>query len=158
MSDDALSLLDRLEDDLKQAMRAKDKVRLRTLRSLRAALKNKEIDQRKDGAQVALSEQDQLAVLRKQVNQRKDSIEQYEGAGRDDLVEKEKEELDILNEYMPDQVSDDELEEKLQAIIDEVGAESMADMGPVMGRAMNELRGRVDGGRVQETVKSLLSS
>jgi hypothetical protein len=158
MSDDALSLLERLEDDLKQAMRAKDKVRLRTLRSLRAALKNKEIDQRKDGAQVALSEQDQLAVLRKQVNQRKDSIEQYEGAGRDDLVEKEKEELDVLNEYMPDQVSDDELEEKLQAIIDEVGAESMADMGPVMGRAMDELRGRVDGGRVQETVKSLLSS
>jgi len=155
---DASSLLDRLEDDLKQAMREKDKVRLRTLRSLRAALKNKEIDQRQDGAQVALSEQDQLAVLRKQVNQRKDSIEQYEDAGRDDLVEKEQAELDVLNEYMPDQVSDDELEEKLQAIIDDVGAESMADMGPVMGRAMNELRGRVDGGRVQETVKSLLSS
>lgn len=155
---DASSLLDRLEDDLKQAMRDKDKVRLRTLRSLRAALKNKEIDQRQDGAEVVLSEQDQLAVLRKQVNQRKDSIEQYEDAGRDDLVEKEKAELDVLNEYMPDQVSDDDLEEMLQEIIDEVGAESMADMGPVMGRAMDELRGRVDGGRVQETVKSLLSS
>ena len=155
---DAPSLLDRLEDDLKQAMRDKDKVRLRTLRSLRAALKNKEIDQRQDGAQVALSDQDQLAVLRKQVNQRKDSIEQYDDAGRDDLVEKEQAELAVLNEYMPDQVSDDELEERLQEIIDEVGAESMADMGPVMGRAMNELRGRVDGGRVQAAVKSLLSS
>jgi len=155
---DADSLLDRLNEDLKQAMREKDKVRLRTLRSLRAALKNKEIDQREDGAETVLSEQDQLAVLRKQVNQRKDSIEQYEDAGRDDLVQQEQEELEVLNEYMPDQLSDDELEEVLKEIIDEVGAESMADMGPVMGRAMNRLRGRVDGGRVQEKVKDLLGA
>jgi uncharacterized protein YqeY len=137
-------------------MRNKDKVRLRTLRSLRAALKNKEIDQRQDGAETVLSEQDQLAVLRKQVNQRKDSIEQYEEAERDDLVEKEQEELDVLDEYMPAQLSDEELEEKLQSIIDEVGAESMADMGSVMGRAMSELRGKADGGRVQSVVKQLL--
>jgi hypothetical protein len=153
---DTSSLLDRLNDDLKQAMRDKDKVRLRTLRSLRAALQNKEIDQREEGKETVLSEQDQLAVLRKQVNQRKDSIEQYEEAGRDDLVQKEQEELEVLDEYMPDQLSDDELEEILNEIIDDVGAESMADMGPVMGQAMNRLRGRVDGGRVQETVKALL--
>ncbi len=150
------SLLDRLSEDLKEAMRNKDKVRLRTLRSLRSALKNKEIDQRQDGAETVLSEQDQLAVLRKQVNQRKDSIEQYENAGREDLVEKEQEELDVLDEYMPDQVSDEALREKLQSIIDDVGAESMADMGPVMGRAMDELRGKVAGGRVQTVVKQLL--
>jgi len=108
---------------------------LRTLRSLRAALQNKEIDQREDGAETVLSEQDQLAVLRKQVNQRKDSIEQYEEAGRDDLVEQEQEELDVLGEYMPSQLSDEELKERLEGIIDEVGAESMARMGPVMGRA-----------------------
>ena len=150
------SLLDRLNDDLKQAMRDKDKVRLRTLRSVRAALQNKEIDQRTDGAEGTLSEQEQLAVLRKQVSQREDSIEQYREAGRDDLVQKEREEIDVLEEYMPDPLSEDELEEILQDIIEEVGAESMADMGPVMGRAMDQLRGRVDGTRVQEKVKELL--
>jgi len=153
---DTDSLLDRINEDLKQAMRDKDEVRLRTLRSLRAALQNKEIDQREDGAETVLSEQDQLAVLRKQVNQRKDSIEQYEEAGRDDLVEQEQEELDVLGEYMPSQLSDEELKERLEGIIDEVGAESMARMGPVMGRAMGQLRGRVDGNRVQEMVTALL--
>jgi hypothetical protein len=155
MSDES-SLLDRLTEDLKQAMRDKDKVRLRTLRSLRAALKNEEIDQRQEGAEAVLSEQDELAILRKQVNQRKESIEQYEDAGREDLVEKERAELDVLDEYMPDQLSDEELDEILQDIVEDVGAESMADMGPVMGRAMDKLRGRVDGGRVQERVQSLL--
>jgi uncharacterized protein YqeY len=105
-----------------------------------------------------LSEQDQLSVLRKQVNQRKDSIEQYEDAGRDDLVEQEQAELEVLNEYMPAALSDDELEEILQEIIEDVGADSMADMGAVMGRAMDRLKGRVDGGRVQETVQTLLQS
>lgn len=157
MSDSA-SLLERLNEDLKEAMRNKDKVRLRTLRSLRAALKNKEIDQREGGADTVLSEQDQLAVVRKQVNQRKDSIEQYEDAGREDLVQKEEEELDVLEEYMPSALSDDELEDVLQSIIDDVGAESMADMGAVMGRAMDKLRGRVDGGRVQEEVKRMLGT
>jgi len=150
------SIIDRLKEDLKAAMRAKDKVRLRTLRSLRSALKNKEIDQRKEGAETVLSEQDQLAVLRKQANQRKDSIEQYEEAGREDLVQKEHEELTVLEEYMPEQMSDDELRDRLQAIVDDVGASSMGDMGPVMGRAMSELRGRVDGSRVQEMVQQLL--
>lgn len=156
MSDD--SLLDRLSEDLKQAMRDKDKVRLRTLRSLRAALKNKEIDERQDGEDASLSEQKQLAVLRKQVRQREDSIEQYEDAGRDDLVKKEQEEMEVLQEYMPDPLSEQELEETLQSIIDEVGAESMSDMGPVMGRAMDQLRGRVDGDRVRKKVQDLLGN
>ena len=151
------SILDRLNEDLKEAMRTKDKVRLRTLRSLRSALKNKEIDQREEGVETVLSEQDQLSVLRKQVNQRKDSIEQYEDAGRDDLVQKEEEELEVLEEYMPAQMDDEELRAHLEGIIEDVGAESMADMGPVMGRAMDDLRGRVDGSRVQEMVRELLS-
>jgi len=151
------SILDRLNEDLKEAMRNKDKVRLRTLRSLRSALKNKEIDQREEGVETVLSEQDQLSVLRKQVNQRKDSIEQYEDAGRDDLVQKEEEELEVLEEYMPAQMDDDELRSHLEGIIEDVGAESMADMGPVMGRAMDDLRGRVDGSRVQQMVRELLS-
>jgi hypothetical protein len=152
------SILDRVETDLKQAMRDRDKVRLRTLRSLRAALQNKEISQREEGVETVLSEQDQLAIVRKQVKQREDSIEQYEQAGRDDLVVKEEEEKEVLEEYLPAEMSDEELAEKLQAIIDEVGAESMADMGPVMGRAMDELRGQVDGSRVQERVQQLLRS
>jgi hypothetical protein len=150
------AIVDRLNEDLKAAMRAKDKVRLRTLRSLRSALKNKEIDQRQGGADTVLSEQDQLAVLRKEVSQRKDSIEQYEAAGRDDLVEKEQAELAVLEEYLPAPMSDDELRSRLEAIVEEVGASSMGGMGPVMGRAMSELRGRVDGSRVQEMVRDLL--
>lgn len=150
------SIVDRLSEDLKEAMRNKDKVRLRTLRSLRSAFQNKEIGDRTDGQDAPLSEQDQLAVLRKQAKQRKEAIEQYEDAGREDLVQKEQEELDVLEEYMPDQLSDAELKEILQEIIDEADAESMADMGSVMGPAMNRLRGRVDGNRVREMVQTLL--
>jgi hypothetical protein len=155
---DRPSILDRINDDLKEAMRSKDKVRLRTLRSLRAALQNREIEERTAGEQVVLSEQDQLAVLRKQAKQRKDSIEQYQSAGRDDLVEKEQEELAVIDEYLPDAPSDEELRDTLSDIIDQVGATSMSDMGPVMGRAMDELRGRVDGGRVQQMVREMLQS
>jgi len=153
---DTPSILDRVTDDMKAAMKAKDKVRLRTLRSLRSALQNKQIEQSEGGERAVLSEADQLAVVRKQVKQRKDSIEQYDDAGRQDLVDTEQEELQILEEYLPQPLSDEELRERLEAVIDEVGASSMADMGPVMGRAMSELRGKVDGSRVQKMVKDLL--
>ncbi len=152
------SIMDRLSEDLKDAMRNKDKVRLRTLRSLRSAFQNKEIDGRDGGTEAELSEQEQLAVVRKEAKQRKEAIEQYEDAGRDDLVQKEQDELEVLDEYMPDKLSDQELEETLQGIIDEVGAESMADMGAVMGPAMERLRGRVDGSRVQDMVQTLLGN
>jgi hypothetical protein len=151
------SLLEQITEDLKSAMRAKDKVRLRTLRSLRAAITNKEIDKRQEGEGGELDEQEQMALVRKQVKQRKDSIEQYEKAGRDDLVEKEQAEIDVLEDYLPQPLTDEELEEKISAIIDDVGAETMADMGPVMGRAMSELRGRADGSRVQQIVREMLS-
>lgn len=151
------SILDRVKEDLTQAMKAQDDVRRRTLRSLRAALANKEIEQREEGTETTLSEEDALAVVRKQVNQRRDSIEQYEEAGREDLVEREREEVEVLEEYLPDRLSDEELGERLDAIIEDVGATSMADMGPVMGRAMDEMRGRVDGNRVREMVQNRLS-
>ena len=131
------SILDRVKKDLTQAMKDQDDVRRRALRSLRAALANKEIDQRKEGTETTLSPQDELAVVQKQVKQRRDSIEQYEEAGREDLAEKEREEIDVLEEYLPDRLSDDELAERVDAIIEDVGATSMADMGTVMGRAMN---------------------
>lgn len=151
------SLLDRVNEDLKTAMKAQDKVRLRTLRSLRSALTNKEIAQREDGTETELDDQVAQSVVRKQVKQREDSIEQYEEAGRDDLVQKEKEEIDVLSEYLPEPMTDDELAERLDSIIEAMGATSMADMGPVMGRAMEELRGRVDGDRVRQMVESRLS-
>ncbi|PSQ86963.1 MAG: glutamyl-tRNA amidotransferase [Bacteroidetes bacterium QH_2_63_10] len=151
------SILDRVKDDLTQAMKAQDDVRRRTLRSLRAALANKEIEQREEATETTLSPEDELAVVRKQVNQRKDSIEQYEEAGRDDLVQREREEVEVLEEYLPERLSDEALAERLDAIIEEVGVTSMADMGPVMGRAMDELRGRVDGDRVRKMVQDALS-
>jgi len=151
------SILERVKKNLTQAMKEQDEVRRRTLRSLRAALANKEIEQREEGTETTLSEEDALAVVRKQVNQRKDSIDQYEEAGRDDLAERERVEIEVLEEYLPDRLSDEELGERLDAIIEDVGATSMADMGPVMGRAMEEMRGRVDGNRVREMVQARLS-
>jgi uncharacterized protein YqeY len=151
------SILEQVKNDLTEAMRAQDDVRRRALRSLRAALANKEIEQREEGTDSTLSEQQELSVVQKQVKQRRDSIEQYEEAGREDLVEKEREEMEVLEEYLPDRLTDEELSERITAIIDEVGATSMADMGAVMGRAMDELRGRVDGNRVREMVQAALT-
>ena len=151
------SILDRVKQDLTDAMKAQDAVRRRALRSLRAALANKEIAKRRAGADSSLEGQEELAVVQKQVKQRRDSIEQYEEADRDDLAQKEREEIEVLEDYLPDRLSDEELAERLDAIIDDVGATSMADMGPVMGRAMDELRGRVDGNRVREMVQDRLS-
>ncbi len=151
------SILDRVKQDLTDAMKAQDDVRRRALRSLRAALANKEIAKRRAGADSSLEGQEELAVVQKQVKQRRDSIEQYEEADRDDLAQKEREEIEVLEDYLPDRLSDEELAERLDAIIDDVGATSMADMGPVMGRAMDELRGRVDGNQVREMVQDRLS-
>ena len=154
-----MSITDRITDEMKSAMKAKDKVRLRTLRSLRSALQKKVIDKRQsEGSEAALDEQEELAIVRKEVKQRKDSIEQFEDAGREDLVEKEQEEVEVLKEFMPEPLSDEELRDRIEAIIDEVGASDMSDMGPVMGRAMGELRGKADGSRVQEIVREILSS
>jgi hypothetical protein len=147
--------MDRVTSEMKDAMKARDKVRLRTLRGLRSALMNKTIDKRQ-GDDAELDDSEQLAVVRKEVKQRKDSIEQFEDAGRDDLVQKEKEELEILKEFMPEPMSDEKLEEIIDGIIDDVGASDMSDMGPVMGRAMGELRGKVDGSRVQQIVRERL--
>lgn len=149
-------LKDRLADDLKNAMRAKDDVRLRTIRSLRAALMEKEIELRKGGVG-SLSEEQELAVLQKQAKQRRDSIEQYEKAERQDLSDKEREELDIIEEYLPRQLSDQEIREVIQDVIQSTGAESRADMGKVMGSSMQKLRGRAEGKKVQQIAQELLS-
>jgi hypothetical protein len=148
-------LKDQIADDLKDAMRAKDDVRRRTLRSLTAALTNAEIASRGDG-DGELSEQEELRILQKAAKQREESIEQYEEAGRDELAEKERAELAIIKEYLPQPLTEEELRDIIQSIVDDVGAESMADMGRVMGPAMSQLRGRADGNRVREIVEEIL--
>lgn len=151
------SLKERIADDLKEAMRAQDDIRRRTLRSLRSALMKEEISKR-EGGKGELNEQQELSVLQKEAKQRRESMEQFDEAGRKDLAQREREELAVIEEYLPQKLSDEELRDKLEAIIDDVGASSMADMGKVMGRAMGELRGRADGNRVREMVESLLGS
>lgn len=149
-------LKDTLAGDLKDAMRSKDQVRLRTIRSLRAALMEKEIELR-EGGSASLSEEQELAVVQKQAKQRRDSIQQYEEAGREDLKAKEEEELAVIEEYLPRQLSEDEVRDVVREVIRETGASSKADMGKVMGASMDRLRGRAEGRMVQKVAVELLS-
>jgi hypothetical protein len=149
-------LKEKLSEDLKEAMRSRDDVRLRTIRSLRAALMEKEIGQRQGGT-AELTEEQEIEVLQRQAKQRRDSIEQYEVAGRSDLKEREEEELSIIEDYLPRQLEDDEIRNVLTEIIAATGAASPGDMGKVMGSAMSRLRGRADGRRVQQMASEMLS-
>lgn len=149
-------LKEKLQSDLKEAMRAKDPVRLRTIRSLRAALLDKEIAER-EGGEAELSDEQQLAVIQKQAKQRRDAIVQYEEAGREDLAATEREELEVIAGYLPEQASDEEIRQVLHEIIAAVGATTMQDMGKVMGAAMQRLKGRADGRRINGMVRKLLS-
>lgn len=151
-----MSLVDQLTEDLKQAMKAKDAVRLRTVRSLRAAIKDKEIAER-HGGEAQLSEEQVLAVLQKQAKQRRDALAQYEEAGRDDLAAIERDELEIIDSYLPKQLGDDEIRRVVQEIVATTGASSMRDMGKVMGAVMQHLKGRADGRRINEIARELLS-
>jgi len=146
---------DVLQDHMKDALRSGEKDRLRTIRSLRADLQQAAIAQRESGDE--LSEADELKVLQKAAKQRKDAIAQYEDAGREDLAAKERGELEVIRSYLPEQLSDEALRTRLQDIIDATGASSMQDMGRVMGQAMQQLRGKADGGRISAIVKELLS-
>lgn len=149
-------LKDRLSADLKEAMRARDDVRLRTIRSLRAALMEKEIELREGGV-ATLTDEQEIAVVQKQAKQRRDSIEQYAQADRADLKQKEEEELAIIEDYLPRQLDDDEIRKVLHEVIAGTGAASPRDMGKVMGAAMERVRGVADGRRVQQLAAQLLS-
>jgi len=147
---------DQLQKDLKEAMKAKDAVRLRTVRSLRAAIMSKEIDMRSGGS-AEIPDSEALAVIQKQAKQRRDSIEQFEAAGRDDLKQIEVEELAVIESYLPKQLSEDEIRSAVETIVSETAAEGMKDMGRVMGAAMGKLRGKADGKMVQQIVRGVLS-
>lgn len=149
-------LKDQLNADLKDAMRAKDAIRLRTIRSLRAALMEREIEQR-SGGEATLSADDEQAVLLKQAKQRRDALEQYVAADREDLASKEREELAVLESYLPEQLDEEGVRKVVAAVIAETGASGPADMGRVMGAAMGKLRGQADGKLVQAAAKDLLS-
>ena len=148
-------LKERLSEDLKDAMRAKDQVRLRTIRALRAALLEKEIELR-EGGTATLSSEQETAVLQKQAKQRRDAMEQFEQAGRDDLRQKEAEELTVIDAYLPKQLSDEELRTVIQEVIAATGASSPKDIGRVMGAAMERVRGVAEGRRVQQMAAELL--
>mgnify|MGYP003627383651 FL=1 len=147
-----MSLKTRLADDMKAAMRSKETLKLGAIRMLMAAIKQKEIDERieADDGQV-------LAIVEKQIKQRRDSIEQYAKAGRDELVAAEQAELDVLTAYMPAQASEADIDAALQAAIAATGAAGMKDMGKVMGVLKAELAGRADMGALSARVKAALS-
>ncbi|GAA4858315.1 GatB/YqeY domain-containing protein [Paenibacillus vulneris] len=147
-----MSLSDRLNEDMKLAMKSQDKFKLTVIRMVRAAIKNIEIDQRK-----TLDDQEVLDVLSREIKQRKDSLQEFEKAGRDDLAETVKAEIEILMEYLPQQLSEEEVKAIVQQTIQEVGASSKADMGKVMGALMPKVKGRADGKIVNQAVQQLLS-
>lgn len=147
-----MGLETRIEQDLKDAMRAKDEPRKRTLRLLRAALKNASIE-----AGGPLDEAGVTAVLQKQAKQRRDAIGEFEKGGREDLAAGEREELAILEGYLPEMMDADEVEAVAREAIAQVGAEGPGDMGSVMGPLMGRLQGRADGRLVSDTVRRLLA-
>lgn len=149
-----MSLETKVMEELKAAMRAKDEVALRTLRAIKAAIL---VEQTATGAKESLSEADELKLLTKMSKQRKDSLDIFKQQNRADLAQKEQEEIEIINKFLPAQLSNEELEAEVKAIIAEVGATSAADLGKVMGVASKKLAGCADGKLISETVKRLLA-
>jgi uncharacterized protein YqeY len=143
-------------DELKSAMKQKKADRLRVLRSLKAKILEKEISERK-GGESELSDEQIVEVLMKAAKQRKESIDQFEEGGRDDLVEKEKMELEIIEEFLPEMMSEDEVRSAVREQIDAMGASTLQDMGKVMGVMMGKLKGKAEGSLVSRIVKEELS-
>jgi uncharacterized protein YqeY len=148
-----MSLKARIQDDVKNAMRAHQREQLAALRLLTAAIKQKEVDER-----IELNDEQVLAVLDKMVKQRRESLEQFQQAGRDDLAAKEQFELDLLQTYLPEPLSEDQLAELIRNTIAELGASSIRDMGPVMNALRGQVQGRADMKAVSQAVKAQLAS
>ena len=148
------SLKEKILEDLTNSMKAQNAFRTETLRGIRAEI----LKMDKSGLNREMTEEEEIQLLRRQVNMRKDSIELFESGGRMDLVEKEKKQLEIIMEYMPKPMSNEEAEKIVIKIIEETGANSQKDFGKVMGAAMKELKGNIDGKIVQEMIKSKLGS
>jgi len=149
-----MSLEQKIMGELKTAMLAKDEKGLRSLRAIKAAIL---LAKTSEGAGGELKEDDEIKLLQKLVKQRKDSLEIYQQQNRADLAQKEKEEIEIIEKFLPKQLSVDEIKAELSTIISEVGATSPADMGKVMGAATKKLAGKADGKTISALVKELLS-
>ncbi|MEM9452260.1 MAG: GatB/YqeY domain-containing protein [Cyanobacteria bacterium P01_E01_bin.6] len=152
-----MSLKDTISDEIKTAMKAKDKLRLETVRGIKKVILEKETTVRAKG-QEGLTPDEDMEILVQQAKQRRDSIEQYRNAGRDELADKEAQELEIIESFLPKQLTDEEIGSVVDKLITETGASSARDMGKVMGLAMKQLKGKADGKKVQDLVKTKLSS
>lgn len=146
-----MSLKEKLQEDLKSSMKNKDQIRKSVVTLVRAAIKQYEVDNR-----VELDDAGIMDIISKQLKQRNDSLAEFEKAGRDDLIEETKSEIQVLKEYLPQQLSDEELEKIVLETISEVGATSMKDMGKIMSTIKPKVAGRADGRRINELVKKNL--
>lgn len=151
-----MSIQDNILSDLKEAMKNREQDRLRVLRSIKSKLLEKEISERK-GGEGSITDEQAIEVLMKAAKQRRESIDQFEKGGRDDLAEAEKRELEIIESYLPEMLSEEEIRDLAREKIDELGAGTMADMGKVMGVMMDQLKGKAEGSLVSRVVKEELS-
>ncbi|MDD2974538.1 MAG: GatB/YqeY domain-containing protein [Aliarcobacter cryaerophilus] len=147
-----MSLKEKLNEDLKQAMRDKEVVKRDSIRAINTMIKQIEVDERR-----VLDDAEVIKLVQRGIKQREEAISQYSAASRDDLVQKEQEQVDVFMLYLPKQLSDEELENGMKEIISEVGATNLKDMGKVMGAASKKFAGVADGKRINEMVKKLLS-
>ncbi len=152
-----MSLKEKIDQDLKNSMKSGDKDRLNAIRSIRAALLEQEVSIRVGGKAV-LSDDQEIEVLVSLAKKRRDAIEQFTAGNRPDLAATELSELSVIEEYLPEPVSDDEINSIVKDVVAKTGASSMKDIGKVMGEAMKALKGKADGTKVQQVVKSLLSA
>ena len=147
-----MTLKAQITEDMKQAMKAKDSFRLGTIRLLQSAMKQKEVDER-----IELNDEQVIAIVDKLIKQRKDSIQAYEQAGREDLAEVERQEMAVLQAYLPARMSDEDIHAAVKAIVSELNAAGPADMGRVMGQVKTRLAGKADMGVASQAVKAALN-
>ncbi len=148
-----MSLKDEINKEMKAAMKSRDKDRLKTIRLILSEIKRVEVDER-----ITVDDQRTLSILAKMIKQRRDSIAQYDSAGRTELSKIEMDEITVINEFLPEALTDDEINNLIEKAISETGAESMKDMGRVMGIIRPQIQGRADAGEVSKRVKEALNS
>ncbi len=148
-----MGLDEKITEELKKAIKESDKVRMDALRSIRAGL----LELKKSGLNREITEEDEIKILKSLVKKRKEAIELYEKGGRQDLAEKERQEMEIIKQFLPAEIGEDEIRNFLNNLIQELGAKSISDLGKIMGRAMKDLKGKADGSLVQKIARELLS-
>lgn len=146
-----MSLTERINQDVKQAMKARDKETLKVLRMLKSALQMEQLEHSEP-----LNEEQEITIIARELKQRKDSLAEFEKAGRQDLVDEVTDEIGVVERYLPKQLSEEEIEVEVRKVMDELNATSKSDFGKVMGKAMANLKGKADGNLVKEVTKNLL--